>query len=126
MFSHWPALIFGWPIAILAAIFVVAGAASARRAWWIAATICLLPFSLYLGANPSTSWGFALPVLPLLGATTSKRWPRASWVWVGALVVILCWLARLVFQSHNELEEYRIKHRKGALSGGVSRDLPQA
>jgi hypothetical protein len=55
--AWWPALVFGWPGPILAVIFCVVGIVRAKVARLIAAAVVVMPFSLYLGLEPSRAMG---------------------------------------------------------------------
>jgi len=56
--------------------------------------VVLLPFSVYLAANPRTEWGWLLPGIPLVGAYAVQRGSSVlGWLSVAALTGIVLWLA---------------------------------
>lgn len=96
----WPALVFGWPGPLVAIALSVVGVVKARGVWLVWAMVVLLPFSVYLAANPRTEWGWLLPGIPLAGAYAVQRGSSVlGWLSVAALTGIVLWLVVIFFGS---------------------------
>jgi hypothetical protein len=97
-FEWWPALVFGWPGPILALLLSMIGVVARRRGWLVSAGVVLLPFALYLGANPRTQWLGLLPLVPFLGGVAITRGSALlAWLSVLMLSATVTWVALVAF-----------------------------
>lgn len=86
-------ILIPWLGPILAIALSLVGVVQSRPAWLVAATVFLVPFSLYLMLTPRFWYGAFLPALPLIAArAVSKGATRAAWLPVLALVAFVFWL----------------------------------
>ncbi len=68
MLQAWPAIVFGWPAVLLALVLSAAGITRNKPVFLAAAVAIVIPFTLYLAANPGIGWiGLVIPIL-LIGA----------------------------------------------------------
>lgn len=99
--TWWPAVVFGWPGPILAAIFSVIGLLRPSVAFLVAAAVVLVPFSFYLLLTPRFWWGAFLPALPLIAARAMARGAkRTGWISVLVLIVFVSGMAGFVLIGH--------------------------
>ena len=101
--AWWPALVFGWPVPILAIALSVIGVTRGNAALLVLAAVVLFPFSFYLLLTPRFTWGILLRFLALISAgATSRGATRIAWVSVvllaGAMLLIAGLLSRAAQQ----------------------------
>jgi hypothetical protein len=101
-FEWWPAIVFGWPGPIVAICLSVIGVVAGKRGWLVAAAIALLPFALYLRANPRTRWLFLLPLVPFFGAIAiARRSFLLAWLSVLVLSALVTWVGTGHLRCHS-------------------------
>ncbi len=96
--NWWPAIVFGWPVVLLAIVLSVLGIIKRIPLLLVVSAVILAPFSLYLGGSPRVGWlGFMIPVL-LLGASVAVRYRRGemAWLLLVPVVAVLGWVAGIV------------------------------
>jgi hypothetical protein len=99
----WP-LLLGWPASAASTACLIVGLAAERRGWFIASTLLIIPFGLYLSGNPSVTWAILLPVLPLVAAwATTRRLRLVSYLCLAAFLGMLTYVAVVVIAAHRRL-----------------------
>jgi hypothetical protein len=96
--NWWPAIVFGWPVVLLAIVLSVLGIIKTIPLLLVVSAVLLAPFSLYLGGSPRVGWlGFMIPVL-LLGVSVAVRYRRVeiAWLLLVPVVTVLGWVASIV------------------------------
>jgi hypothetical protein len=96
--NWWPAIVFGWPVVLLAIVLSVLGIIKKIPLLLVVSAVFLAPFSLYLGGSPRVGWlGFMIPVL-LLGTSVAVRYRRVeiAWLLLVPVVAVLGWVASIV------------------------------
>ena len=94
--SQWP-LLLGWPSMILALGLCITGAVRRQAAWFVAATVLLVPIAYYLGGSPRTPWGFFVPLITFAGSIgIARRSTRVAWGSTAVLALVIVWLAVIV------------------------------
>ena len=96
--NWWPAVVFGWPVVLLAIVLSVLGIIKRLPLLLVVSAVLVAPFSLYLGGSPRIGWlGFMIPVL-LIGASVAIRYRRMEIAWslLVPIVAVLAWVASIV------------------------------